>query len=230
MGRLQALVSFAPFVSVAALAPLAALGCDKSEAAGNATAGRSEAVQATGNMPTAAPPPSPLPQAHAAPAGPRKICEGDTVARTLPKMTLARAQASGAAPVDDKIPTGNGRWTWLNFFAAWCGPCKEEIPRLRTWEKKLTQAGVHVDLVFISIDDDARQLDKFLEAQPADGVRASLWLKDNVRDSWLASMKMKNPPELPEHALVDPTGRVRCVIDGALEDADYGPFAQYLAH
>jgi len=180
-------------------------------------------------MPTAAPAPSPQP-AHTAPAAPRKICEGaETVSRTLPKMALARAQVPGVTPLAAEIPAGNGRWTWLNFFAAWCGPCKEEIPRLRSWEKKLAQAGAKVDLVFISVDDDERQLAKFLEAQPQDGVRAALWVKETVRDGWLGAMKMKNPPELPEHALIDPTGKVRCVIEGALEDSDYGPFAAYVA-
>ncbi len=228
MGRLQALAA----VGAATATIFALVACDKDKPdAPSATAGRSEAVHATGNMPTAAPPvQSAAAPVHAAPAGPRKVCEGDTVARTLPKMALARAYANGAAPIDDKIPTGNGRWTWLNFFAAWCGPCKEEIPRLRTWEKKLAQAGTQVNLVFVSVDDDERQLDKFLEAQPESGVRAALGIKDTVRDGWLGSMKMKNPPELPEQALIDPTGRVRCVIEGALEDADYPAFAQYLSH
>jgi hypothetical protein len=30
---------------------------------------------------------------------------------------------------------------------------------------------------------------------------------------------------LPEHALVDPEGRVRCFIEGAVEDADYAEIA-----
>ena len=50
-----------------------------------------------------------------------------------------------------------------------------------------------------------------------------------MRDGWLASMKMKNPPDLPEHALIDPSGKVRCVIEGALDDVDYPQFSAYLA-
>ena len=36
---------------------------------------------------------------------------------------------------------------------------------------------------------------------------------------------MKSAPELPEHALVDPSGRVRCFIEGAVEDGDYAEIA-----
>jgi thiol-disulfide isomerase/thioredoxin len=219
MGRLPALIVV-----------LGLAACDKSDPAKttSTTSGRSEVVHATGNMATAAPAPTPTPT-HAAPATPRKLCDADATVRTLPKGSLARAQVSGATPLDDKIPTGGGKFTWLNFFAAWCGPCKEEIPRLRTWEKKLADAGTPVNLVFVSLDDDDRQLSKFLEAQPPTGVKAALWLKSGgMRDGWLASMRMKNPPDLPEHALIDPSGKVSCIIEGALDDVDYPQFAAYV--
>jgi hypothetical protein len=32
---------------------------------------------------------------------------------------------------------------------------------------------------------------------------------------------MQSAPELPEQALVDPTGRVRCFVEGAVDDGDY---------
>lgn len=217
----------------ALLLPLCAfaLGCDKSDEPrrSSGSTGRSEVVHATGNMATAAPAPTPTPT-HAEPTAPRKLCDGAPVARTLPKSALARAQAAGVAPLDGALPFAEGHTTWINFFAAWCGPCKEEIPRLRAWETKLREAGTPVKLVFVSMDDDERQLAKFLEAQPDTGIKAALWLKSGgMRDGWLASMKMKNPTDLPAHALADASGKVRCVIDGALEDADYPAFAAYVA-
>ena len=218
MGRLQV-------VSGLVFALVACAACDRGDARATGGSSRSEVVVATGSMPTTAPSQAgaiPHVTTPSSPAAPRKVCEMDTTVRTLPKVSLARAQAPGAAAVDDKIPTGNGRWTWVNFFAAWCGPCKEEIPRLRAWEKKLAQAGTPVELVFLSMDDDERQLGKFLEAQPADGIKAALWLKGgSMRDGWLSAMKLKNPPQLPEHALVDPTGKVKCVIEGAVEEQDF---------
>src|SRR5665213_713535 len=187
------------------------IACDSSSSSGSDTVqGRSEVVQATGSMQTAAPS---TPASHAtAPSGPRVLCGGDQPARSLPKGTLPHVEASGSPSAGDHIPTGDGDWTWLNFFAGWCGPCKEEIPRLRGWEAKLAQEGAPTHFVFVSVDDDQRQLTDFLNAQPQAGVKSALGLQSGGnRDGWLNAMKLKNPPDLPEQALIDPSGKVRCV-------------------
>lgn len=40
------------------------------------------------------------------------------------------------------------------------------------------EAGGKLRVVFVSLDDDQRQLDDFLKAQPETGVRATYWLKE----------------------------------------------------
>ena len=98
-----------------------------------------------------------------------------------------------------------GKWTWINLWAAWCGPCKEEIPRLRRFATRLSQAGKEVNLTFLSLDDDERQLENFLVAQPDDGVRATLWLREGAeRDEWLRGAGLSRDPGLPLQLLVDP--------------------------
>jgi thiol-disulfide isomerase/thioredoxin len=128
--------------------------------------------------------------------------------------------------LDGSLHATPGEWTWVNFWAAWCAPCQEEVPRLLGWRDRLARAGTRLHLVFVSLDDDGRQLESFLEAQPPEGLRSSLWLPDGKkRASWLASLRMDAAPELPAHALVEGTGRVRCFIQGAVEDADYTEIA-----
>ncbi len=145
------------------------------------------------------------------------LCQGqlDRPGKPLPKFMPSAESAPGAG--EPAIPS-RGRWTWINLWAAWCKPCKEEIPRLKAWEKEL---GGKLQVSFFSLDDDKRQLDEFLASQPPEGLRSSFWLKEgNDRDKWLLESGVGTDPDLPVHVLVDPKGDVRCVVRGAIEDAD----------
>ena len=224
MGRLSALRLRLAGALVAALALTA---CDKdagSIAPPPPASGRSNAVLARGGASAAAPTAHPT-AAPSAPAAPRQLCVGQRE-RPAPKGNIKIAAASGATPPFTPVPFGVGKWVWVNFWAAWCGPCKEEMPRLLAWKERLAGAGVLLDLAFVSLDDDARQLQRFLETQPPSGVRASYWLPDgDLRSGWLAALGLKNPPDLPVQALVSPTGQVSCIIQGAVEDRDYAAIA-----
>ena len=204
------------------------IGCDsgKGELPPPPTTGRSNAVAAksTGAVPTS------TAGAHAAPTAapgpPRQLCVGQSP-RPAPKGTLKTAAAPGDSPPAGQIAFGVGKWTWVNLWAAWCAPCKEEMPRLVGFQRKLSDAGVLIDLVFVSLDDDERQLERFLSAQPkSGGVRASYWLPEgDLRTSWLGALGVQNKAELPVQALVAPSGQVSCVIQGAIEDRDYPALA-----
>jgi len=46
-----------------------------------------------------------------------------------------------------------GRVVLLNFWASWCAPCLEEMPRFVAWQRQYGATGLSV--VGISMDDDA---------------------------------------------------------------------------
>lgn len=50
-----------------------------------------------------------------------------------------------------KLSTLRGQIVVLNFWATWCGPCQEELPRLS--QIAASYSGKPVSFVFISIDD-----------------------------------------------------------------------------
>jgi thiol-disulfide isomerase/thioredoxin len=198
------------------LVPLAA-ACNEQAAA--PLPRRSEGVAAKS---ASAPPTATATAAATKPARkPRTLCTAKPEGKT-PDAAIATAHAKGAEPPPDPIPFGKGRWTWVNLWAAWCGPCKEEMPRLLGWQKKLAGEGVKLDFAFVSLDDDQRQMQRFLDKQPDGGVRQSYWLADDAkRKAWLEPMGIGLDVTLPVHALVAPDGELRCVIHGALEDVDY---------
>lgn len=212
-------MSFAAFLLGGAL-----VAC-KTEGETTSTTGtsRSDAVKATGPIASAAPIAS-----HATPSGPRAICQSKPpgAGRSLSDVKLDHIEVAGEAALPDRIETGGGRWTWVNFWAGWCGPCKEEIPRLRSFAAQEK----NVRLAFVSLDDDERQAKHYLESQGAGGFRASQWLRDDKqRDAFLQPLRIDSMPTLPFHLLFDPDGKLRCRIDGAVEDADLTPLKQLFA-
>jgi len=200
-------------------------GCDNNKEAPPAPKERNAAV--VGNArPSATAKPAESAVEH---KQPRVLCRGKLgPARELPPPELDSSVASGAAPVSDQLAVA-GKWTWVNFWAAWCVPCKEEIPRLVGWEKKLNEAGTPFALAFVSLDDDQRQLEQFLADQPRGGLRATHWLKDpDDREKWLDEVGVGADPELPAHLILDPKGKLRCIVEGAVDDGDYDQVARLL--
>jgi thiol-disulfide isomerase/thioredoxin len=200
--------------------------CDKDSASAEdpgVPRSRSQAVEATTGAATtvAATSKAPVPSAQKAPKAPRALCgaELEREGKALPKKPISRSAAAGLAEPPPDLTVGGGKWTWVNFWAAWCVPCREEIPRLKAWEERL---GARLRVEFVSIDDDQRQLEQFLNGQPAGGLRSSFWLKEGKeREDWLLAAAVDPDPELPLHLLVDARGKVRCKVQGAVEDADF---------
>jgi thiol-disulfide isomerase/thioredoxin len=221
--------------------PLGILACagwtascrdDASQAAARAASReRSEIVVAKGGSPeTKASSAGPAAASPPAPLLARKVCDGQVakVGRDLTKKPLARKSAPGARSPGAALPTG--RWLWINLWAAWCAPCKEEMPRLAAFTSRLAQAGRDVTLAYVSLDDDERQLEQFLAAGGEGHARATYWLRDGrERDDWLTAMGLPKAPDLPVQVLVDPRGRVRCTVNGAIEDGDFAEIAGALA-
>jgi len=139
-------------------------------------------------------------------------------AKPAPKADISRAGST----LPDEPQYGDGKWTWVNLWAAWCVPCKEEMPILKQWEQKLASERTPLRLTFVSLDDDERQLKSFLGPQAPGGLTGTYWLKDGKeREEWLKEAGFNGEPELPAHLLVDPAGNVRCKVQGAIEDRDF---------
>jgi thiol-disulfide isomerase/thioredoxin len=208
------------------VACLALLACDGQDKAPPKK--RTDAVAATASSSVAKTPASATAAATASAAAnkpPRDPCQGQDERDAPEGLSLTKA-SEGATKLPE-LEYGKGRWVWVNVWAAWCEPCKKEMPMLLEWRDKLERAGVKIDLAFVSIDDDERELERFLGSQPKTGVRASYWLKgEEAQESWFESVGYDDTPTLPIHAFVNPGGKTACVVDGAVEDSDYAALAK----
>ncbi|HKY39264.1 MAG TPA: TlpA disulfide reductase family protein [Polyangiaceae bacterium] len=185
---------------------------------------RSQVVAAKPGQATTAAASAPVTPAatSAAPKLPRVLCGGQSAGtgRILPKKPISQHVATGEAALPEAMLVGGG-YTWVNFWAAWCAPCKEEIPRLNRFEQEIAKTSPGFKLSYISMDDDQRQLTAFVAGQPPSGLRRTYWLKEGKeREDWLKAAGLDPDPELPFHLLFDAKGKLRCVVKGALEDSD----------
>lgn len=213
MGRLPSLI--------AGLCLLAA-ACDDVEKA--PAKSRVQAVREEPGNTTPRPEPSAAPSEERtglAPAKPRAVLCADQLGQA-PAMFKPKARAERRSLEGQDLPAdplkSDKRWTWVNFWAAWCVPCKEELPLLLRWQSSL---GKDLRFAFVSLDDDERQLRAFLEDQPSAGLKSTYWLPDGpTRQAWLEALKLDSEPELPLQLLLDPSGKLRCRVQGTVEAQD----------
>ncbi|MHB1605876.1 MAG: TlpA family protein disulfide reductase [Leptospirales bacterium] len=103
-----------------------------------------------------------------------------------------------------------GNWVLLNFWATWCAPCLKEIPALdhlsRESPKKLIILGISESL------DGQQKLLSFLKDRH---VTYRI-----LKDSFGRVADHYGVRGLPDSVLIDPDGRIRWVIEGAVNWTD----------
>ncbi len=57
-----------------------------------------------------------------------------------------------------------GKLVLLNFWASWCAPCLEEMPRFSHWQRQYGARGLQV--IGVSMDDDAAAVRRHLARHP----------------------------------------------------------------
>jgi thiol-disulfide isomerase/thioredoxin len=89
---------------------------------------------------------------------------GWSLVATLGAVGVAPARAGGLPTLEERLHDTAGQIVVVNFWAAWCGPCKKELPLLAQLQREYEGRGVR----FVGASADAKD-----ERDAAEGLVAA---------------------------------------------------------
>jgi cytochrome c biogenesis protein CcmG/thiol:disulfide interchange protein DsbE len=110
----------------------------------------------------------------------------------LPALNLTEVQAT------------KGQYIYIDYWASWCGPCRQSFPWMNALQAKLGSKGLKV--VAVNVDAKRADADKFLVHTPAQFAVAY--------DPQGVSAKTLAIKTMPTSMLVSPEGKVLFVHSG----------------
>lgn len=122
----------------------------------------------------------------------------DLAKRTSIGVTAPDFEEKTAEQIGIKLSTFKGQYVLVDFWASWCGPCRQENPNvLRAYE---TFKDKNFTILGISIDEKE---DAWTKAVKADGL---VWTQLLDRTNKIAELYGINA--IPKNFLVDPNGKI----------------------
>lgn len=88
-----------------------------------------------------------------------------------PRMVAATPKAGEMFPdlkpfaLEGTMPDLKGKVVLVDFFASWCGPCKESFPVMEDLHKKYASKGLVI--LAVNVDKKKADMEDFLKAHPA---------------------------------------------------------------
>jgi thiol-disulfide isomerase/thioredoxin len=122
-----------------------------------------------------------------------------TTSAPAPQFSLA---ARGGKTVN--LAQYKGQVVMINFWATWCGPCRQEMPLLESIYKKYHKMGF--TLLGVNVEPDAKPAEDYLKAIP---VSFPI-----LFDTKSEVSKMYEVSGMPSTIIVDRKGNVRVIHHG----------------
>ena len=112
-------------------------------------------------------------------------------------LLAVRASPVSAAPLD--LSALRGRVVYLDFWASWCGPCRQSFPWMDSMQKAYEAQGLTV--LAINVDRDRADADRFLKI-----FHPEFEIRFDPEGSWAEEFKVSG---MPTSVIIDRHGAVR---------------------
>jgi cytochrome c biogenesis protein CcmG, thiol:disulfide interchange protein DsbE len=122
-----------------------------------------------------------------------------------PALELPRLGAGSTARLAD----WQGKVVVLNFWASWCGPCRDESPMLERWHRRLTRQGGTV--LGVNVEDVTSDARAFIRRY---GLTYPM-----LRDGEGSSAEPFEVLGYPETIVIDRRGRIAAALRGPVDEA-----------
>ena len=103
-----------------------------------------------------------------------------------------------------EIQPTKGQYIYIDYWASWCGPCRQSFPWMNALQAKLGPKGLKV--VAVNVDAKRADADKFLTHTPAQFTVAYDPQGDSAKKLAIKTM--------PTSMLVNPDGKILFVHSG----------------
>ncbi len=166
----------------------------------------------TACKPEATPAALPAPTETPAPAAPAAQAAADKtpVAETPSAKDVPTLKVTTVDGKTFDLAEQRGKWTVVNFWATWCGPCLKEMPELSA----LDAMREHIVVVGLAYEDTTTEaMQAFLKTHPVVYPIALLDVYNPPKD-------FDTPRGLPMTVLVGPDGKVARTITGPVTAHD----------
>lgn len=127
------------------------------------------------------------------------LATADVSGTTAPDFTLKSRSGENL-----RLEDLRGEVIMLNFWASWCGPCRQEMPHMDAIEEEFRDYGFRV--LAVNVDQNRDDAERFLESVPVDF--AILW------DHESTVSELYDVQAMPTTVMIDRNGQARHVHHG----------------
>lgn len=120
------------------------------------------------------------------------------------KRTVIGMQAPSFEIIDNKNRTFTndsfqGKYLFIDFWASWCKPCREESPNLVEASHKYANKGI--EMISVSVDHNKNEWEKAMNEDSLSGIQVCVGRNSKIAQNFGISF-------VPSNFLIDPQGKI----------------------